>query len=120
MQKAKTGQNVKTVYCDNKDCGNVFNIEMKKRKAGKHNSKPVHENYFACPKCGKEYTAFYQSKETYELNKKIKICQQRISELQGSGNYKEIEKLMTKIKKHKDKLKAIHKLYKLKYGNAPM
>lgn len=71
------------VYCD--DCGKVFAIKVRTRKV-KDDVKKV---YFRCPKCKREYVAYYINNEIEKKQREFQEVQHQLINLKG-GNAAEL------------------------------
>ena len=96
------------VYCDR--CNKKFKIKVRTEEI-KDDVKRV---YFICPKCKKEYTAYYTNNKIKDLQEQIRNLRGEYNKLRGKNfkdGYKklqEITKLQNKIEKEMDILKSIY------------
>lgn len=98
---------MKKVFCD--ECNREFKIKIRTQKI----RDDIERVYFTCPKCKKEYTAYYTNDKIKDLQEQIRNLRGAYNKLRGrnfKNGYKklqEITKLQNKIEKEMDMLKRL-------------
>lgn len=98
---------MKKVFCD--ECNREFKIKIRTQKI----RDDIERVYFTCPKCKKEYTAYYTNDKIKDLQEQIRNLRGAYNKLRGrnfKNGYKklqEITKLQNKIEKEMDILKRL-------------
>jgi len=96
------------VKCD--DCGRKFNVKKLKKKQVKGD---IYMNYFACPRCNKEYQVNYETSELLELIGKREQLEKDIMAATAKKDFALVGTLIAELQKIKDKIIRTHKEIKL-------
>lgn len=101
-----TLEDIMKIICD--ECGYEFKLKKLKTQKLENN---IQRNYFVCPECKEEYTAYYTDYEVRLNQQELSKMATKIKKLKGESYLKMHEKIAKLTEFNKKRMKELREKY---------